>query len=91
MYDPRIVPMGYQQISAFSTLQSLTIPPGATVALIRTETNNIRWRDDGVAPTAAIGMLLMPADAYLLYAGTLSALQFIPVTGSATLDIAYYK
>lgn len=91
MFDPRLVPMGHQQIAAFSTVQSLSVPQGATVAIIRTETNNIRWRDDGTAPTASVGMLLLPTDDYLFYTGSLSTFQVIPVTGSATLDVAYYR
>ncbi len=91
--------MGFQQIAAFSTVQSLTIPTttinGTTVyptmAVFRCETNNVRWRDDGTAPTASVGQLLLPADDYIMYPGVLSALQFIPVTGSATLDVCYYR
>ena len=99
MIDPRWIPMGYQQIAAFSTVQSLTVPTvtlnGATIyptmALIRCETNNVRWRDDGTAPTASVGQLILPADEYIMYVGPLGALQFIPVTGSATLDVTYYR
>ena len=91
MFDPRLVPVGYQQIAAFSTLQTLTVPTGATCALIRTETNTVRWRDDGTSPTASVGMPLIPGDDYLFYNGTLSVLAFIPATGSATLNVVYYK
>ena len=90
----RYVPLGFQQFSGVSTLQSLTVPSGATVALITVTTNAISWRDDGTAPTAAIGNQLAVVGAGSLpfeYSGNLSAFQFIPVTGSATVNVSYYR
>ena len=91
--DPpnRQTPLGYQQISAFSTAQALTAPSGATFAVISVETQAVRYRDDGTAPTASAGMPIAVGAAPFVYTGSLSAIQFIPQTGSATLDIAYYK
>ena len=84
-------PVGFQQILAFSGLQTLTVPTGATWAIIRAETNNIRWRDDGVSPTASVGQFMVTTDQPFIYTGSLSTFSVIPVTGSATLDIAYYR
>ena len=91
MIDPRWIPVGYQQIAAFSTVQTLTPPAGATAALIRVETTSVRWRDDGTAPTASVGQLLLTTDAPFWYPGVLSALQFIPTSSTSTLDVTYYR
>lgn len=87
-----VVPIGYRQITSFSTLQTLTVPDGCYFALIQCETNDVRYRDDGTAPTAAIGMRLFAGQVINYTGGTagLKALQFIPVTGSAVLNISYY-
>jgi hypothetical protein len=89
----RYKPLGFQQISAASlaTVQTLTVPPGANVAIIKANVAAVSWRDDGVAPTSAIGMQMLNTDPPLEYSGFLSALQFILVTGgSPTVNVSYY-
>lgn len=90
--------LGYQQISTLSSAQSLTVPSvdpstGLNVtpsfALITPETNGVRWRDDGVAPTASVGMPLA-AGVTLQYDGDLKKIRFIEQTASAKINISYY-
>jgi hypothetical protein len=82
-------PLGFQQLASFSTAQTLTVPATATMAIISVETNAIRWRDDGTAPTASVGMPVAVGQTFI-YSGNLSAITFIPQTGSATMDVSYY-
>jgi hypothetical protein len=90
--------MGYQQITSLSTATKLTVPPrdiggligSPRIAIITPETQNVRWRDDGVAPTASIGMPLA-AGVTLQYDGDLSQIQFIEQTAGAKLNISYYS
>lgn len=82
-------PLGYQQLSV-STAASLTVPAGADFATIRCSTANTRWRDDGSAPTASVGVPLNAGEV-LSYDGKLGAIQFIAQSGTATLDISYYN
>lgn len=90
MFDLRYAPLGYQQIPAFSTLQALTVPAGATMALIQPEAQAVRFRDDGIAPTASVGQPIA-AGSLLEYAGNLSALQFFPQVANAILNVSYYR
>ena len=84
-------PLGYQQITSLSGAQTLTVPAGATFALIQAEAVDVRWRDDGIAPTASVGMLL-PSGQPTQFSGDLSVLKFIQTSGgSATLNVSYYK
>ena len=89
MPDARFKPKGYQQITAVNASVGLTVPSGAVIALIRANTQAVRWRDDGTAPTAAIGVPLAAGET-LQYEGDLSAIKFIEQTASAALDISYY-
>jgi hypothetical protein len=63
-------PLGFQHITVTTTAQGLTRPPGAVSALIISELDPanavcfFRVRDDGVAPTATVGML---TESYYLY------------------------
>jgi hypothetical protein len=81
--------LGYQQITSLSASTALTVPTGATMALIVAETQGVRWRDDGVAPTASVGMPLATGVS-LSYDGDLKAIRFIQQTASATLNVSYY-
>lgn len=81
--------LGYQQITSLSAATGLTVPAGATLAVIAPLTQSVRWRDDGVNPTASIGMPIA-AGAYFSYDGNLKAIKFIQMTASAELNVAYY-
>lgn len=83
---------GYQQITTLSSSIGLTVPDGCFMALITPETQAVRWRDDGTAPTTSVGMPLS-AGTTLKYTGGfdgLKALRFIEQTASAKLNVAYY-
>jgi hypothetical protein len=81
--------LGYQQITSLSSAAGLTVPQGATLALIVPETQNVRWRDDGTDPTASVGMPIF-VGASLSYDGDFNKIKFIEVTASAKLNVSYY-
>lgn len=81
--------LGYQQITSLSASTALTVPSGTTLALIVPETQNVRWRDDGVAPTTSVGMPIF-VGASLSYDGDLNKIRFIEETASAKLNVSYY-
>ena len=81
--------LGYQQITNLTSSTELTVPAGATLALIVPETQNVRWRDDGVAPTASVGMLVV-ANSSMSYDGDLQKIRFIAATSGAILNVSYY-
>jgi hypothetical protein len=89
---------GYQQIVGLAASTALTVPERdlngiattPTVAMIIAEGAPARWRDDGVAPTATVGMPL-PIGAVLLYDGDLKQIRFIQQSGTAALNVSYYK
>lgn len=87
---PINTPLGYQQLSVGASAVGLTVPTGATVAFIAVSGNAVRYRDDGTPPTAALGYPL-PVGQNYNYHVALSAIEFIAQTGTATLDILYYK
>lgn len=90
--------LGYQQITSLSSSTGLTLPatdPNGlnctpAFALIIAETQGVRWRDDGVAPTTTVGMPLA-VGIPLQYDGDLSKIRFIEQTAGAKLNISYYR
>ena len=87
------VPVGYEQIgnvtlSAVTALQS--VPLGAVEADIQNNgSQNVRFRDDGVAPTDVTGQRIYAGDTKT-YRGNLSAIRFLRESDGVTLDILYY-
>lgn len=93
----------YVQITSLSAAVALsasfpagtgTIPGGGTytdfnVALIQAETQNVRWRDDGTAPTTTVGHILAAGES-MFYEGDMNNLKFIEVTASAKLNVTFY-
>ena len=59
------------------------------MAIIIAESANVRYRDDGVAPTANVGMPLA-AGVALTFDGDLAKIRFIEQTASAKLNVLYY-
>ena len=86
----RFVPVGYQQLTSISAATPLTIPTGATFAIITAEAQAARYRDDGSAPTSSVGQLL-PVSVPFLYQGSLAQLQFIQTSSETIVNITYYK
>lgn len=82
--------LGYQQSASFSSATNLpSIPNSAREALVCIEGNAVRWRDDGVAPTATVGTPIAAGQCQR-FTFFLGQVQFIPETGSATADVTYY-
>jgi hypothetical protein len=89
--------LGYQQITDLSSAVGLTIPAVdiagnkvmPTRAFIVAEGNDIRWRDDGTAPTASVGMILIRNNV-LSYDGDLNKIKFIQSASGAKLNVSYY-
>lgn len=63
----------------------------ATMVTLQAETASVRYRDDGGAPTATIGNIVVSGQNPFLYTGNLAALQFIEDGGSGLLDAAFYR
>ncbi len=90
-------PLGVVTLSSISTATGFgdELPAAALFAVISVEGNPVRYRDDGTAPTASVGVLLPETSAsgapwvYASPAG-LKAIEFIPTTGSATVTAAFY-
>jgi hypothetical protein len=82
-------PCGYQQITSLSASVGLTPPNGATVALIAVSVAPIRYRDDGIAPTATVGMPIGIGQTFQ-YMSDLDDIRFIQQSAGGVLDILYY-
>lgn len=83
-------PLGYQQITSLSSATALTVPSGASIAVLQAETQNVRIRDDGTNPTASVGMIISTTAEPFVYRGDLGRIKAIQVSASAKLNISYY-
>lgn len=96
-YQMKVAPIyGYisagagQMALSVTTNTTLTVPTGATLAEICVETAGVRYRDDGTAATALLGLPVSSGTCFA-FSGPLSVLSFTAQTGSPTIDVLYYK
>lgn len=87
-------PAGFQSIAASGSSQTLTLPLIANAALVFVETDTIRWRVDGTAPTSTVGMPAYGANTIQLD-NRLQMSQFRFITDSSAtltpnLSVTYY-
>ena len=84
-------PKGYQQLTSITSSTGLTVPSGATYCVVVVEANGVRYRDDGTAPTASVGMPLAVGQSVSFYGTTeLAAVKFIQQASGAILNVSYY-
>lgn len=65
---------------------TLTAPAGANTLWLTVETQNVRVRFDGTAPTATVGLLLYAGQTYILAMSPSQAIQVIEATASAVIN-----
>ena len=85
-------PKGYEQLTVSTAAVGLTLPSGATRAVVYVEAQPIRWRDDAVAPTSSVGVPAVATDAFELPSvQSINGFKAIR-SGStdATLNVVYY-
>jgi len=90
-----ISPLGYCQLTSVSasTLVSSCsggIPQSTGWATLCVDTAAIRWRDDGTAPTASVGMPIAAGQCFY-YSGTFATLRVIAQSGSPVVNISFYS
>lgn len=91
-----VVPLGYCQLTSIDAATLIStcaggIPARANLAVIKTEAQAIRWRDDGTSPTASVGLPMAVADAPLYYSGTLPQVSVISQVAGAKLNVLFYR
>lgn len=81
--------LGFEQITPGAVSTALTVPAGARLAVIQSSVAAMHWRDDGTAPTAAIGMHIANGGE-LRYDGELTKIRIIQVSAGAIANVSYY-
>lgn len=84
-------PNGFQTIAVLTAAVAPTIPADTTYAIVTPTGQAVRWRDDGVAPTATVGMPIAVGAVQQFSGASLAAVKFIEQAASAALNISYYK
>jgi hypothetical protein len=87
-----LVCIAYKQITVLTSAVGLDAPEGATMAHVQAESQNVRYRLDGTAPTASVGMPIQ-ADTVgqWLPIEKLNKARFIEETATAKLNIHFFK
>lgn len=86
-------PNGFETIAGAAASTALTVPTGSTKALISVEDQDVRYRDDGIAPTSSVGILLQAGREKFYEGGVagLAAFRLIELSASTEVNVLYYK
>ena len=96
---PAFTQTGHQAVASVATSTGLTIPTGirASHAIIQNNTaNSFRWRADGTAPTATVGIVCAASatvefmDPMVDYTGLLTQFKAIAVGTDTSLNVSYF-
>lgn len=88
-FMPTVVSGAQYNLTVSTSVVTLTVPPGATHALVTVETNDVRFTEDGSSPSATNGLYL-PAG-FLGELALPAALKFIRVSADAKINVSYRK
>jgi hypothetical protein len=96
---PYMIPAGFETITVSNTSIGFTAAsayptggPAADMAVVDVESNAIRYRSDGIAPTATVGNPIAAATTFTVCgAPAIKAVRFIRQSADATLSVSYYR
>jgi len=85
---------GFQKLAVSTSAVSLTIPADAFTAYVQVETDSIRYRTDGTAPTSTDGTLAYPGQVIEIteyeQLKNFKAIQADVASGAGQLNIEYH-
>lgn len=75
-----------------ASAQTLSVPAGATLLLVQCETQNVRLRFDGTAPTASVGFVVKAGNDPVVYrVNDETVIKAIEVATTAVLNGQFYR
>lgn len=89
LVPPGLSILEYEQITDLAAATDLEPPEGATFALVQVNAGVVRYRRDGVSPTASVGMLAYATSPPMPFS-IFDGLEFIQTAASASLNIEWY-
>lgn len=88
--------LGYAQIANIDAVTLVSsaiaagIPSGTESVWVQPETQSARYRDDGVAPTAVLGMRLLAGTLYQLSVAQFGSMRVIGEAAGGKLNVTFY-
>ena len=76
---------------SLAVLYGASVPASADFCFIQCESQDCRWRDDGVNPTAGVGQILTAKDTLVLRRAQFAAFKIIETAASAKVNVSFYK
>ena len=91
-------PLGYFQVAAGGADAAITlavacggaVPLGTALVILKPAAQALRYRDDGVAPTAAVGYPIAVAQEAQITSSNIAGAQIIAAVAGAVVDILCY-
>jgi hypothetical protein len=90
---PQLTPLGYQQIPAATpAVIAPNLPVGTTRIFVIAEVGQgFRWRDDGVNPDAATGMICWAGSSLDMNIVNPAKFKMFPLDATTVINLSYYS
>ena len=89
--DGTLRPVGFRPLTDLSSATSIPLVSGASLVLIQAESQNLRFRDDGIAPTTSVGFQIFAGDTLWYNAADLTDGQLIEESASGKANLLFYS
>lgn len=89
--EHQLVSLGAKQLTSLSAAVGIDPPAGAVYAHIQAEGTDLRIREDGTAPTAAVGRIIHAGTIGYWCVSQLNKVKLIEVAASAKANIEFFQ
>ncbi len=89
--DGTLRPVGYRQLASLGSATSIPTVSGAELVMIQAEGQNLRFRDDKIAPTTSVGFQIFAGDSLWYNAADLTDGQLIEESASGKANLLFYS
>lgn len=84
---------GYHQLASGDITTATSVPGTGSIVMIQAEGQNVRYRVDGVNPTATVGILLAAGECHTLNVGegNISNIKVIEAAVGGILNVTAFR
>ena len=96
IFSGKVKPLGYCQLTNLAASTQLSactggVPAGSNFVVVIVEAQAIRYRSDGVAPTATVGMPIAVGSMMAFALTNLTALRMIESVAGAIANVEFFQ
>lgn len=82
--------ISYEQVTSLSSAAALTVPDGTVYAIVKPETQGVRFAKTGETLSSSVGYPIASGVEFTIDCAEIKDLRFIEQSASAKLNVVYF-